>query len=192
MAQVERKREVGLIPRLAAGLALNHIVPNQGLLEFTVGIARIYQRSGVQRLVRKSGLLRLLPGSLADMEGSMPAVSDKYFKAKGQTVTPRGAVKTRVALLSGCVMPLFSGSEMEAVVRVLNRNGCEVVVPEGQGCCGAIHSHVGDLETTQVYGSAQHRCLRRCRRRCGRGGVSGLRVENERVRPPAEKRHRLC
>ena len=149
MAQVERKREVGLIPRLAAGLALNHVIPNQRFLEVTVGLARIYQKSGVQRLLRKSGLLRLMSGSLADMESSMPPVSDRFFKAQGQVSSPQSTARSRVALLSGCVMPLFSGPEMEAVVRVLNRNGCEVVVPEGQACCGAIHSHVGDLETTR-------------------------------------------
>ena len=149
MAQVERKREVGLIPKLAAGLALNHVIPNQGVLEFSVGLARIYQKSGMQSLVRKSGLLRLVSRSLADMESSMPTASDSFFRAEGQTSPPEGRLRSRVALLSGCVMPLFSGPEMEAVVRVLNRNGCEVVVPEGQVCCGAIHSHVGDLETTR-------------------------------------------
>ena len=149
MAQVERKREVGLIPRLAAGLALNHVIPNQRFLQVTVGLARIYQKSGAQRLLRKSGLLRFVSGSLADMERSMPAASDRFFKAQGQVSSPQSTVRSRVALLSGCVMPLFSGPEMEAVVRVLNRNGCEVVVPEGQTCCGAIHSHVGDLETTR-------------------------------------------
>ena len=149
MAQVERKREVGLIPKLAAGLALNHVIPNQGVLEFSMGLARIYQKSGVQSLVRKSGLLKLVSRSLADMESSMPTASDSFFRAEGQTSPPEGQLRSRVALLSGCVMPLFSGPEMEAVVRVLNRNGCEVVVPEGQVCCGAIHSHVGDLETTR-------------------------------------------
>ena len=150
MAQVERKRKVGFLPKVAAGLALNHVIPNQGLLEFTVAMARVYQRSGVQSLVRKSGLLRLFSRSLAEMEESMPAASDSFFRAEGQTLTPEGEVRSRVALLSGCVMPLFSGNEMNAVVRVLNRNGCEVVVPEGQACCGAIHSHVGDLETTRT------------------------------------------
>ena len=149
MVQVERKRELGLIPKLAAGLALNHVIPNQGVLEFSMGLARIYQKSGIQSLVRKSGLLRLMSRSLADMESSMPMASDRFFRAEGQTSPPEGRLRSRVALLSGCVMPLFSGPEMEAVVRVLNRNGCEVVVPEGQVCCGAIHSHVGDLETTR-------------------------------------------
>lgn len=149
MAQVERKRKVGFLPRLASRIALNHIIPNQGVLEFTVAMTRIYQRTGIQSLVRRSGLLRLVSKSLSDLERSMPAASDSFFRAEGQTLTPPGEVRARVALLSGCVMPLFSGNEMDAVVRVLNRNGCEVVVPEGQTCCGAIHSHVGDLETTR-------------------------------------------
>ncbi len=150
MAQVERKRQVGKIPRLAAGLALNHIIPNQGALEFSVALARVYQRSGIQKLVRKTGILKLFSRSIADMEASMPVVSERFFRAEGQTSHPEGTVRSRVALLSGCVMPLFSGHEMEAVVRVLNRNGCEVVVPKAQVCCGAIHSHVGDLEATRT------------------------------------------
>ena len=51
-----------------------------------------------------------------------------------------------VGLLSGCVMPLMQGSTMEAAVRVLTRNGCDVAVPRGQGCCGALNLHAGDLE----------------------------------------------
>ena len=150
MAQVERKRKIGLIPRLAAGLALNHIIPNQGALEFSVALTRVYQRSGIQQLVRKTGILKLFSRSIADMEASLPVVSERFFRAEGQTMHPQGTVRSRVALLSGCVMPLFSGPEMEAVVRVLNRNGCEVVVPKAQVCCGAIHSHVGDLEATRT------------------------------------------
>ena len=58
-----------------------------------------------------------------------------------------GAVRMKVALLSGCVMPLMQGPTMEATVRTLTRNGCEVAVPPGQGCCGALNLHAGDLET---------------------------------------------
>ena len=149
MAQVERTRKPGWAARVASGIALNHIIPNQRRLEFTLALARLYQRSGAQWLVRKSRALRLASRSLAEMESSMPPVSNSFFRAKGQTLAPEGEIRARVALLSGCVMPLFSGPEMNAVVRVLNRNGCEVVVPKAQTCCGAIHSHVGDLETTR-------------------------------------------
>ena len=60
-----------------------------------------------------------------------------------------GETRARAAMLSGCVMPLVNGPEMDAAARVLARNGCEVIAPEGQVCCGAIHSHVGDLESAR-------------------------------------------
>ena len=61
----------------------------------------------------------------------------------------RGAPGEGGQLLSGCVMPLVNGPEMRAVARVLARNGCEIVVPREQVCCGAIHSHVGDMDTAR-------------------------------------------
>ena len=136
MAQVERKRKVGFLPRLASGLALNHIIPNQGVLEFTVAMARVYQRTGVQSLVRKSGLLKLVSKSLADMESSMPAASNSFFRAQGQTISPEGDVRARVALLSGCVMPLFSGNEMDAVVRVLTEMDVRLWCPKARPAAG--------------------------------------------------------
>ena len=76
----------------------------------------------------------------------MPDISAHGFGARGQVIPARGRKRARVGLLTGCVMPLVHGPQMESVVSVLSRNGCEVVVPKGQVCCGAIHSHVGDLE----------------------------------------------
>ena len=149
MTQVERRRKPGMIARLVSNLALRHVLPHQRRLRIMITLARIYQRSGLQTLLRKSGILRKLAPPLADMEESMPSISSRYFKAKGQTLPARGDRRAQVALLSGCVMPLFNGAEMDAVVRVLNRNGCEVVVPKGQVCCGAIHSHVGDIDTAR-------------------------------------------
>jgi glycolate oxidase iron-sulfur subunit len=76
---------------------------------------------------------------------SSPTVSKQRFKAQGQIVPAIGERRAKIAILSGCVMPLIHGPEMNAVVRVLTRNGCDVEVTKGQGCCGAMHSHVGDL-----------------------------------------------
>lgn len=83
------------------------------------------------------------------MESSLPVLPRSVFKARGQVIPAQGEKRARVALLSGCVMPLVNGPEMNAVVRVLSRNGCEVVVTRGQVCCGAVNTHVGDLETAR-------------------------------------------
>ena len=110
------------------------------------GLLRAYQRWGPQKLVRASGLLRVMPGSLDRMEGQLPPMAQQFFGPSEEVYRAEGARKMTVALLSGCVMPLMHGDTMRAAVRVLTRNGCDVVVPVGQGCCGALHLHAGDLE----------------------------------------------
>ena len=149
MQQVADRREPSFLNGKIGSLALKRLLPNQGLLSMVVGSMRLYQRLGVQKAMRKSGLLKLLPGNMGELEESLPQLPSEVFKARGQQYCAKGDVKARVALLSGCVMPLIHGPEMNAVVRVLTRNGCDVVVPKAQVCCGAINSHVGDLETAR-------------------------------------------
>lgn len=150
MQQVANHRKPGIISRTVASLALKQTLPNQGRLALLVGGMRLYQRSGLQKAVRKSGILNAMPGGLGELEGSMPQLPAEVFRARGQVYAAQGERKTRVALLSGCVMPLVNGPQMNAVVRVLTRNGCEVEITRGQACCGAINSHVGDLETART------------------------------------------
>ena len=149
MQQVANKRKPSFVNDKVSSFALKTLLTNQGLLSTVVGSMRLYQRLGVQGLVRKSGLLRLLPGNMGELEDSLPVLPSESFKADGQEYHARGKTKARVALLSGCVMPLIHGPQMNAVVRVLTRNGCDVLVTREQGCCGAINSHVGDLDTTR-------------------------------------------
>ena len=149
MQQVADRRKPGFINGKIASLALKRLLPKQGWLSMVVGGMRLYQRSGLQKVVRKSGLLGAMPGNLDELEGSLPALPSEVFRARGQVYPPQGERKARVALLSGCVMPLVNGPQMNAVVRVLTRNGCEVVVTQAQVCCGAINSHVGDLDTAR-------------------------------------------
>ena len=146
MAQVERKRKPSAIARAASSLLLRGIVPHQGRLALVAKAMRMYRGLGIQAAVRKSGALRLVSKSLAELEMTSPEVQSRAFKAKGQVIPAVGERRARVALLSGCIMPLVHGPQMDAVTRVLARNGCEVVVVADQACCGAIHSHVGDME----------------------------------------------
>ena len=150
MAEVKQHRRVGMIPRLVAAFLLGQVLPYQGRLRLLVEGLRLYQRSGVQGAIRKTGLLRLFSPKLAALEASAPTVPSTIFEARGQKIPAQGEKRARVALLSGCVMPLVNGPEMVAVTRVLARNGCEVVVPQEQVCCGAIHSHTGDLEQARA------------------------------------------
>jgi glycolate oxidase iron-sulfur subunit len=149
MQQVDSHRKKGLLSKIVSDVSLKKVLPHQRRLALLVGGMRMYQLSGLQNMVRKSGVLKMLPGDLAEMESSMPTLPRSVFEAKGQVISAQGEKRARVALLSGCVMPLVNGPEMDAVVRVLSRNGCEVVVTRDQVCCGAINTHVGDLETAR-------------------------------------------
>ena len=103
-----------------------------------------YQRLGLRRLVRASGLLNLLPARLRAMEALLPPVSlsSGWTRVPGG-VPAAGTPRRRVGLLRGCVQRVFFDDVNRATIRVLAAEGCEVVVPRGQGCCGALMLHAG-------------------------------------------------
>lgn len=127
-------------------LFLRGALPHPGRLRWGARLIRAYQRWGLQKLVRASRVLRLLPGRLAELEAQLPVMGSHFFGPTNRVYRSKTEKKLTVGLLSGCVMPLIQGSTMEAAVRVLTRNGCDVVVPVGQGCCGGLNIHSGDLD----------------------------------------------
>ena len=129
---------------------LNSALPNPKKLRMGAYLIRIYQRLGLQKLVRLSHLLYLLPGGIGKLESQLPPLSKRFFGPSENVHPAQGEKKMTVALLSGCVMPLMQGPTMEATVRVLTRNGCDVIVPLGQGCCGALNGHAGDLDNSRA------------------------------------------
>lgn len=112
---------------------------------------RLYQRSGVQALVRASGLLKLL-GRLGEMEGLLPSIPDVRLRlALAETTPARGHKRGRVGLLTGCVQSvLFPGVNL-ATARVLAENGYEVIAPNGQRCCGSLLIHEGERERGKAF-----------------------------------------
>ena len=103
----------------------------------------IYQRSGLQKLVRASGLLRLLPKRLAQMEALLPRVPTHFMQGLPAKVSPATEPRRRVGMLSGCVQQVFFQHVNQATARVLAAEGCEVVIPQAQQCCGALMLHSG-------------------------------------------------
>ncbi len=106
---------------------------------------RFYQRSGIQALLRATGLLRLF--GVSQLDQLSPTIdSDFYFREIGTVYPANGERRGRVALLAGCIASVAFAELNRATVRVLTKNGIEVVVPQGQTCCGALHAHAGRLE----------------------------------------------
>jgi glycolate oxidase iron-sulfur subunit len=104
----------------------------------------IYQKLGLQSLVRSVPLLERVSPRLSAMESLLPPLSAKTFQAPPPMVVPAvGEKKYRVGMILGCVQRLFFPTINDATLRVLTANGCEVVVPQSQGCCSALPSHQG-------------------------------------------------
>jgi glycolate oxidase iron-sulfur subunit len=104
----------------------------------------VYQKSGLQTLVRKSGVLRLFPKKLSAMETLMPVLGPAESIA--EITSAQGEKRKRVGLLLGCVQREFFPQVNAATVRVLAAEGCEVVAPKEQPCCGALMIHAGEEE----------------------------------------------
>jgi glycolate oxidase iron-sulfur subunit len=120
--------------------ALRQVVPRPRRLRAAIDALWMAQRLGLDRLARA-----VLPASLRDLADAAPRVPPRRTRvAPPQRVPAHGERRGRVALFVGCVMPELFGDVHAATVRVLARNGFEVVVPRGQGCCGALHAHAGD------------------------------------------------
>jgi Fe-S oxidoreductase len=118
------------------------ILPNRRRLEWAGRILRVYQRSGLEALSR--AFLNLFPGTLANVARLAPRMESPFFTPQLGTVVPAiGERRYRVAFFAGCIANLSFARLNEATIRVLARNGCEVVIPKTQGCCGALHVHAG-------------------------------------------------
>jgi glycolate oxidase iron-sulfur subunit len=117
--------------------------PHVARLRAMAGPLRVYQRSGLQRAVRGSGLLKVLPKRLAAMEALLPVVPRDSAVKLPVRMAPVGRQRRRVGMLSGCVQQVFFAHVNAATARVLAAEGCEVIVPAEQECCGALMVHSG-------------------------------------------------
>jgi glycolate oxidase iron-sulfur subunit len=150
--QIERNHNRSLPEKLLRQLIFA-IFPYPQRLRILLAPLSIYQKLGLQKLIRATGLLdRLLPPQIAAMESVLPEISAQAFQDNlPQLVAAQGEKRYRVGMILGCVQRLFLPQVNEATVRVLTANGCEVVIPKAQGCCAALTHHQGqELQTQEL------------------------------------------
>jgi len=146
-AQVQQHTTPPFIERTARSLGYKTVLSSPIKLRMAGNALKLYKKSGMRTIARGTGLLKLLPGDAELADEYLPELSKKFFVAKGQVHRAKGSRKARVAMLAGCVMALTHAETLEATVRVLTRNGIEVHVTAGQGCCGALNSHAGEPDS---------------------------------------------
>ncbi len=128
---------------LGRAVLVGKLFSSMALMRAAARLLKLYQRSGLQSLVRGTGILRAL--GLQDVEAMAPRISDRFFTPRDQRFAPPGRARATAFLHAGCIMHVAFATWNEATVRVLGAAGVETIVPRGQGCCGAITIHAGEM-----------------------------------------------
>ena len=147
-AQVDRRHTRGARERALRG-AIFALFPYPRRLRLLRGPLRAYQASGLQRLVSRSGLLERLAPTLATLDSLAPRL--RAVPRPPRRVPARGPRRAVVGMLTGCVQSAFFPDVNAATIRILAAEGCDVLVPAGQGCCGALSVHNGREPEAQRF-----------------------------------------
>src|SRR5260221_3625390 len=172
MARAEAERSHALPSpgrRFLRWLLLDVLFHKHGRLRFVGLLLWLYRAMGLQTLIRQSGLLRLVPQSWRDLEAKTPVIQ-RHFSSDliAPEETPWGCPGSllpgraeragsdqnatyRVGLLTGCVQDLVYSDVNRDTADALLANGCAVVTPPDQGCCGSLHAHNGEYELAKDY-----------------------------------------
>jgi len=129
-------------------------LPYPKRLRFLALPLALYANSGVRAFVRRSGLRQLLPPVLAQFERLSPPLRAADLRGALPPLTrAHGTKRGTVALVTGCVQRVFLPNVNAATVRVLAAEGYDVIVPQRQGCCGALSLHVGRASEASTFGA---------------------------------------
>jgi glycolate oxidase iron-sulfur subunit len=150
-SQVTRNADRSPTEKLIRQLIFN-LFPYPNRLRAMLRPVSLYQKIGLQKWVRSIGLLQNLSPQLAAMEDMLPEIPTNAWQDNFPEVIPaEGAKRYRVGVLLGCVQRIFNPDVNDATMRVLTANGCEVVIPPSQGCCGALSHHQGQEAQAQTF-----------------------------------------
>lgn len=154
MARAEAERspaEQTPLRKFTRFLLLDVLFGRQWRLRLVGRMLWLYQAVGLQSAIRRSGILRLLPASWRALEAKTPVIKRHFSPDLIAPLEKPEAAKYRVGLLTGCVQDLIYSDVNRDTADVLRANGCEVVTPPSQGCCGSLHAHNGEYEMAKDY-----------------------------------------
>lgn len=143
---IEDHVEHGFWIRFVRKLAFQQMFPYRSRMRLLGALMRAYQKSGLQLLTQKLGVLKLFPTHMREMEAILPEAGIRgvveqlgtWYPAKGEPIA-------RVGMFRGCIMDVLFAETNVNTVKLLAEAGFEVVIPNTQNCCGALHAHSGEL-----------------------------------------------
>lgn len=144
---IEDHAEHSLPTKSLRKIMFKGVFPNRGKLKLLGASLGIYQKSGLQKLARGTGIMKLFPKHLQEMEAVLPEATSKgVIEQLGTFYPAKGKAIARVALFRGCIMDvMFAGTNVNTV-KLLSEAGFDVVIPDTQVCCGALHAHSGEMD----------------------------------------------
>ena len=147
-AQIHQKYRRPFFARIVSDVVYRKLLPSPRRIALIARLAWFYQRSGLESLILASGILRLL--GLQQRARLFPRIDSRFFFPElGKTYPATGPRRARVAFFAGCIAQVTFTELNHATIRVLQANGCKVVIPPAQNCCGALAAHSGDRDTAR-------------------------------------------
>ena len=146
-AALVKRKSFSFPVRLVRKTMFKKVFPSKNVMNFTGHAFWLYEKTGVQKLMRKSKLLHKLPHHLGEFEAIMPkAASPKQRAHSYSYVKAKGERKYTVAFFTGCIMDAMFYKINDLSIRLLAEVGCDVYVVGKQTCCGALHAHSGEID----------------------------------------------
>ncbi|PGM55892.1 (Fe-S)-binding protein [Bacillus sp. AFS053548] len=142
---IAQHKKHSLTARAVRKVVFKELFPHQKRMRLAVGLLGLYQRTGLQVVARKAGIMKLIPNNLSAMEKVLPKVPTmKQMKSRPDYLPPLKEKVKKVAFFSGCLMDTMFLETNNATMKLLQLAGCEIVIPKDQACCGALHGHSGE------------------------------------------------
>ena len=156
-AEVEQSGKLDNPKRsLIRGFTIRWLFMDMSRLQLLGRAMRLYQQLGIQGFIRNSGVMKLLPKRLQELESMTPTIQPEFSSEMIDPVTPaRDQKRYRVAMLTGCAQDLIFSDVNRDTVEVLSYNDCEVITPAEQNCCGSLHAHNGELDLAKQLAKRQ-------------------------------------
>jgi glycolate oxidase iron-sulfur subunit len=130
---------------------LRNVISKNILLKLAARTLGVYQRSGLDALMRRSVVIKKFLPKLSKLQALAPRVDDRFFDDMyPEVMKPAGTVRHRVGFLSGCIMNVAFAGVHEDTVKVLLHHDCEVIIPKQQVCCGSLQAHNGDFDIART------------------------------------------
>jgi glycolate oxidase iron-sulfur subunit len=156
----ERAKQSSNLPLKIRNGTLKHLFLHQKRLRTVGNLVWFYQKTGLNKLIQKSRVINKLSEPMGQIEKVLPKLESPLKRNRyGDVLPPKGEKKVKVAFFSGCIMDAMMYKTNRLTIELLQTAGCEVVIPNQQNCCGALHAHQGLTEEARKLAKANIRAF---------------------------------